>query len=70
MQQTNLSFYNNYPFEPGGTFIKRVLWHYLNAIIFKTGLLPFSGMKAFLLRAFGANIGVNGLVKMFGLTTS
>ena len=63
MQQTNLSIYNNYPFNPGGNVFTRLLWHYVNAVIFKTGLLPVSGIKVFLLRLFGAKIGTNVMIK-------
>jgi putative colanic acid biosynthesis acetyltransferase WcaF len=63
MQQTDLSTYNNSPFHPGGNTIKRVLWHYLNAIFLKTSLVPFNGFKIFLLRSFGAKIGKKVTIK-------
>jgi putative colanic acid biosynthesis acetyltransferase WcaF len=63
MQQTDLSTYNNHPFNPGANTLKRILWHYINAIFFKTGLLPVSGFKVFLLRLFGAKIGENVTIK-------
>jgi len=63
MQQTNLSAYNNHPFHPGGNALKRALWFYINAVIFKTSLLPFSRFKIFLLRVFGAHIGKNVTIK-------
>lgn len=61
MQQTDLSAYNNYPYHPGGSKIKRALWFYINALIFKNSLFPFSALKVTLLRWFGATIG-NGVV--------
>jgi putative colanic acid biosynthesis acetyltransferase WcaF len=57
MQKTNLAAYNNYPYHPGGSTIKRVLWHYVNAFIFKSSLFPFYALKNVLLRLFGATIG-------------
>jgi putative colanic acid biosynthesis acetyltransferase WcaF len=57
MQRTNLSAYNNYPFNPGGTAMKRVLWYYVNIVFFKSALFPFYGFKRGLLRLFGAKIG-------------
>lgn len=57
MQQTDLSLYNNYPYNPGGNALKRFLWYYTNVFFFKSSLFPFYGFKAFLLRAFGAKIG-------------
>lgn len=61
MQQTNLATYNNHPYHPGGNLLKRVLWLYINALVFKSSLFPVNGLKLFLLRAFGAAIG-NGVV--------
>jgi putative colanic acid biosynthesis acetyltransferase WcaF len=57
MVKTDLSTYNNHPYHPGGSAVKRVLWYYANALFFKTGLFPFYGLKVFLLRLFGAQIG-------------
>lgn len=57
MQQTDLFSYNNAPYQPGGSAVKRVLWFYVNALVFKSGLFPFYGLKNFLLRLFGAKIG-------------
>jgi putative colanic acid biosynthesis acetyltransferase WcaF len=63
LQQTDLSTYNNSPFQPGGNAIKRVLWYYVNALFFKTSLIPFSGFKVFLLRSFGAKVGKSVTIK-------
>lgn len=57
MLKTDLSKYNNSWYNPGGSFIKRTIWLFINAIIFKTTLVPVSSVKAALLRAFGAKIG-------------
>lgn len=63
MQQTDLSTYNNHPYHPGGNAFKRLLWLYINALVFKTSLLPVNGLKVFLLRMFGAKIGENVTIK-------
>jgi len=63
MQQTDLSTYNNSPFNPGGSAIKRLLWHYVNAVFFKTGLLPINSFKVTVLRLFGGKIGKNVTIK-------
>jgi putative colanic acid biosynthesis acetyltransferase WcaF len=55
--KTDLSSYNNSWYKTGGSFFKRMLWFYVNAVVFKTSLLPSNGIKAFLLRLFGAKIG-------------
>ena len=63
MHKTDLSAYNNHPFNPGGTAFKRLLWYYVNALFFKTSLIPSSAFKVFLLRVFGAKIGKNVIIK-------
>ena len=54
---TDLSAYNNHPYNPGGNALKRVLWYYTNMFFFKSALFPFYGFKVALLRAFGAKVG-------------
>ncbi len=63
MQKTNLSAYNNSPYHPGGSMLKRVLWYYVNAIVLKSSLFPFYGFKNALLRLFGATIGTGVEIK-------
>jgi putative colanic acid biosynthesis acetyltransferase WcaF len=63
MEQTNLSLYNNAPFNPGGSALKRLFWFYVNAIFLKSSLLPSSGVKIFWLRLFGAKIGQGVTIK-------
>lgn len=63
MPQTDLKSYNNHPYHPGGTVIKRILWHYVNAFVFKSSLFPMYGLKVALLRLFGAKIGNNVQIK-------
>jgi putative colanic acid biosynthesis acetyltransferase WcaF len=63
MQQTKLSTYNNYPFNPGGNPVKRVLWFYVNAVFLKASLLPVSSFKVFLLKLFGAKVGKGVIIK-------
>ncbi|MEO8886328.1 MAG: WcaF family extracellular polysaccharide biosynthesis acetyltransferase [Mucilaginibacter sp.] len=57
MKQTDLYSYNNSPYHPGGTALKRVLWYYVNVLFFKSSLFPFYGFKNTLLRWFGAKVG-------------
>jgi putative colanic acid biosynthesis acetyltransferase WcaF len=57
MKQTDLLLYNNSPYKPGGNVIKRILWHYMNAFVFKSSLFPVYGLKNRVLRLFGAKIG-------------
>ncbi|MBW4890095.1 putative colanic acid biosynthesis acetyltransferase [Mucilaginibacter sp. HMF5004] len=55
--KTDLSSYNNAWYNPGASFLKRTIWFYVNAVVFKTSLIPSNGLKAILLRMFGAKIG-------------
>ncbi|MEO6849154.1 MAG: WcaF family extracellular polysaccharide biosynthesis acetyltransferase [Mucilaginibacter sp.] len=57
LQQTDLEAYDNYPYNPGGSAVKRFIWYYVNALIFKSSLFPFYALKNGLLRLFGARIG-------------
>jgi len=63
MQQTDLSHYYNNNYKPGASWLKRSLWFFINAVLFKTSLLPFSILKVLLLRAFGAKIGKQVVIK-------
>jgi putative colanic acid biosynthesis acetyltransferase WcaF len=63
MQQTDLSVYNNYPYNPGGNALKRLLWYYVNAVFFKSMLFPVNGLKVSLLKLFGAELGKGVVIK-------
>ncbi|MGI4019972.1 MAG: WcaF family extracellular polysaccharide biosynthesis acetyltransferase [Janthinobacterium lividum] len=55
--KTNLAAYKNHNYQPGASWLKRILWFYVSALIFKNSIFPFAGLKVFLLRIFGATIG-------------
>ncbi|QKJ30456.1 colanic acid biosynthesis acetyltransferase WcaF [Mucilaginibacter mali] len=63
MAQTDLSLYRNPEYDPGGNAFKRLLWFYINALIFKTSILPINGLKILLLRMFGAHIAKGVVIK-------
>ncbi|WPU98366.1 WcaF family extracellular polysaccharide biosynthesis acetyltransferase [Mucilaginibacter sp. cycad4] len=63
MSRTDLSTYNNHPYHPGGSALKRILWYYFNTVFFKTSIIPSSGFKVFFLKLFGARIGKNVTIK-------
>lgn len=63
MPKTDLSTYNNHPYHPGGNALKRIAWYYLNAVFFKTSIIPSSTFRVVLLRLFGARIGKNVTIK-------
>ncbi|MBL7918032.1 MAG: colanic acid biosynthesis acetyltransferase WcaF, partial [Bacteroidia bacterium] len=60
MNKTDLSTFNNTWYNPGGSFLKRSLWYFINAHVLKSAM-PFMGFKIALLKMFGAKIG-KGLV--------
>jgi len=61
-KKVNLSAYNNAHYNPGST-LKRTLWYFTNMFIFKT-LFPIpSGIKATVLRLFGADVGNDVVIK-------
>ena len=63
MKQTDLSKYNNDWYNPGAGKIKITLWYITNALFLINPLNPFSKLKVFLLRLFGANIGKGVVIK-------
>jgi len=63
MKQTDLSKYNNSWFNEGAGVIKRTLWFFVNGLFFLNPINPFSGLKVFLLRLFGARIGKGVVIK-------
>jgi putative colanic acid biosynthesis acetyltransferase WcaF len=63
LNQTDLSIYQHVALNCHHSWFKRVLWFYVNAIFFKTSLLPFSEVKVRLLRLFAARIGRSVVIK-------
>ena len=57
MRATNLSRYDNSWYNSGGGTIKRFTWYFINVLFFINPLNPFSGIKVWLLRLFGAKVG-------------
>ena len=49
--------------DKGRPFLTRALWMFVNAIVFRNSFLPAYGLKAFLLRRFGARIGEDVVFK-------
>ena len=62
MVKTDLSKYNNTWYSPGNS-LKRMVWYYVNIIIFKSSLLPFNSLKVFLLKVFGAIVSTGVVIK-------
>lgn len=47
----------------GASKPKQIVWYFINAIIFQTPYFPINSLKTYLLKAFGANLGQNVLIK-------
>lgn len=60
--KTDLSKYDNSWYEPG-SFVKRTIWYFINAIFLNSSLFPSSSLKRFLLKLFGARIGKGVIIK-------
>ncbi len=43
--------------------VKRTLWYFVNAVVFKSYWLPVNGIKVLLLRLFGAKVGGGVFIK-------
>lgn len=63
MEKVDLSAYKNPEYNPGASLIKRIAWMFISWLCFQSYLLPVSGVKRFLLRAFGAKIGSGVVIK-------
>jgi len=59
---TDKSTFDNSWYKPG-SFIKRTVWYFINAIFFMNPLFPFRSIKPSLLRMFGAKVGHHCLIK-------
>jgi len=55
--KTDLSKFDNSWYKPGANVIKRFLWYFVNALVFKSSLVPVSRFKVLVLRCFGATVG-------------
>ncbi len=60
--RTDLSSYNNSWYNPGSS-LKRISWYFINELFIRNPYNPSSGLKIFLLRLFGAKIGIGVVVK-------
>lgn len=60
--KTDLSGFNNDWYNPGNP-VKRVLWYFFNIIFLLNPYNPFSIVKVFILKMFGAKIGSGVVIK-------
>jgi len=60
--KVDLSKYNNDWYKPGASFLFRAIWYIVNQF-FLISYFPFSSIKVFLLRVFGAKVGKGVVIK-------
>lgn len=61
--KVDLSTFSNDWFTVGASKFKIVIWYFTNVIFFLNPVNPLSGLKVFLLRLFGAKVGVGVTIK-------
>lgn len=61
--KTNLENYTTGNFDIGRGRVIQTLWYFTNVLFLKNTLNPFSGIKVFFLKVFGAKIGKGVVVK-------
>ncbi|MEQ8838202.1 MAG: hypothetical protein RID07_15455, partial [Lacipirellulaceae bacterium] len=59
----DLSAFDNSDYNPGRGKFTRTLWYFVSACFLESGCFPFNGLKARLLRVFGAKIGRGVTIK-------
>lgn len=62
MTKVDLSKYNNDWYKPGKNGFVRMIWYCINAVFINTYHFPSSGLKKFLLKLFGAKIGIGVVI--------
>ncbi len=61
-KKIDLDTYNNDWYNPG-SYLKRVIWYFLNLLFFKNHWFTIRSFKIFLLKVFGAKIGKGLVIK-------
>jgi putative colanic acid biosynthesis acetyltransferase WcaF len=59
----DLAAYKVTDYSPGRSRLVQVLWYVCSAVVFQSQFFPFSPLKTWLLRAFGAQVGTGVVVK-------
>ena len=61
-KKVDLNSYNNSWYKPGNK-LKIMAWYWVNELLLKSTLLPFSKLRLVVLRCFGAKIGFGVTIK-------
>jgi putative colanic acid biosynthesis acetyltransferase WcaF len=62
-KETALDSYNNDWYHPGRSKIIQIIWFLLHPMLITNPFLPFSGLRVWVLRSFGAKIGKGVTIK-------
>ena len=62
MEKNDLSKYDNTWYNPGNKVVC-VLWYFVNVVFFVSHIIPLSGLKVWLLKLFGAKVGLSVVIK-------
>ena len=62
MKSVSIKDYDNSWYRPGASW-KRLLWYFTNALVMKNSGLPIATLKVWVLRLFGAKIGIGVNIK-------
>src|SRR5690606_10865574 len=52
-------------FDAGASTVTQLLWYFVSALFFRSGIIPFSAVLVAILKLFGAKIGKDVRVKPF-----
>lgn len=63
MLKTDLHSYDNRWYQPGKTSWVRLLWYLINGFVFQSNCFPVNRLKVWLLRGFGASVGMGVVIK-------
>jgi putative colanic acid biosynthesis acetyltransferase WcaF len=63
MDEVDLSTFDNSHYHPGRSVLIRSVWFFVGLPLLRCAVIPSSGFRAALLRAFGASIGTGVMLK-------
>ncbi len=61
--RVDLASFQQGDYTPGAPFAKQLAWFFCNALVLQSRIIPSSGLRVALLRAFGASVGRGAVIK-------
>jgi len=59
----DLGSFSNPDYDPGRGKLVRAIWYVVSLLVFESGWIPSSSIKAWLLRCFGSRVGTGVIIK-------